>query len=131
MNNRIKYFFLLFLIIGIFSSFKINKNIYITGYVTSYGNDPVTYLGIKTPDQKEIGIIANDEIINDLKKMGGTLIEFEGQYADDNEIPAHLKLFKDGVFIVSSWKVAKYVRSRDTSFKPLTRPFLGFVLNPK
>ena len=107
MNNRIKYFFLLFLIIGIFSSFKINKNIYITGYVTSYGNDPVTYLGIKTPDQKEIGIIANDEIINDLKKMGGTLIEFEGQYADDNEIPAHLKLFKDGVFIVSSWKVEK------------------------
>ena len=116
MNNRIKNFFLLFLIIGIFSSFKINKNICINGYVTSYGNDPVTYLGIKTPDQKEIGIIANDEIINDLKKMGGTLIEFEGQYADDNEIPANLKLFKDGVFIVSSWKVAKYVRSRDTSF---------------
>ena len=25
----------------------------------------------------------------------------------------------------------KYVRSRDTSFKPLTRPFLGFVINPK
>ena len=47
----------MFLIIGIFSSFKINKNIYINGYVTSYGNDPVTYLGIKTPDQKEIGII--------------------------------------------------------------------------
>ena len=25
----------------------------------------------------------------------------------------------------------QYVRSRDTSFKPLTRPFLGFVINPK
>ena len=25
----------------------------------------------------------------------------------------------------------QYVRSRDTTFKPLTRPFLGFVLNPK
>ena len=25
----------------------------------------------------------------------------------------------------------EYVRSRDTSFKPLTRPFLGFVINPK
>jgi len=30
-------------------------------------------------------------------------------------------------YIVNS----KYVRSRDTSFKPLTRPFLGFVINPK
>ncbi|MBQ8211145.1 MAG: hypothetical protein IJZ27_01265 [Treponema sp.] len=31
----------------------------------------------------------------------------------------------------TSKKQKKYVRSRDTSFKPLTRPFLGFVLNPK
>ena len=28
-------------------------------------------------------------------------------------------------------KIVQYVRSRDTTFKPLIRPFLGFVINPK
>ena len=39
-------------------------------------------------------------------------------------------LTKEEIAIVekSKWK---YVRSRDTTFKPLTRPFLGFVINPK
>ena len=127
---------LLFLIIFIFQyvcifSFSKNNNTKIIGYINSYGNEPFTSIGIETIDGKVYKIISDEEIINQLKTKGGIPVELEGQLEKKQTNNDEFVMFKDGVFIVSSWKVAKYVRSRDTTFKPLTRPFLGFVLNPK
>ena len=52
-------------------------------------------------------IISDEEIINQLKTKGGIPVELEGQLEKKQTNKDEFVMFKDGVFIVSSWKVAK------------------------
>lgn len=103
---------LLFLIIFIFQyvcifSFSKNNNIKIIGYINSYGNEPFRSIGIETIDGKVYKIISDEEIINQLKTKGGIPVELEGQLEKKQTNNDEFVMFKDGVFIVYSWKVAK------------------------
>lgn len=102
------YLFFILICLCSFSlfSFSKNKNVCIKGYITSFGNEPFSFIGINSVDDKEYGIIAEKEIMEELKKMGGTLIEFEGIFVevDDGNILFNLK---DGIFEVLDWKVVK------------------------
>lgn len=87
-------------------SFKFNKNISIKGYINTYGNEPFSYLGISTTDDKSYYIKADTDVMNELKMLGGKLIKFEGRILNEEEIDV-LYALNDGGFEVFSYKVIK------------------------
>lgn len=91
----------------LFISFSKNKNVTIKGYIHSYGNEPLTFLGIETQDGKEYGIKADSETIIELKSMGGKLLKFEGIVIENEKNNFELQSLKDGIFEVFDWKPVK------------------------
>ena len=91
----------------IFCSYSKNNIKTVKGYIQSYGNVPFTYLGIKTTDDKEYGIVIADEVISELKASQGKLIEVTGLIINLEKDKNILEpgMLKDGKIEVIEWRV--------------------------
>ena len=89
----------------LFSSFSRNNIKSVKGYIHVYGNDPFTYIGIKTEDKKEYAIDADKETTDQLRASQGKKIEITGRIikSEKNE-PGMLK---EGKIEVIEWKVCE------------------------
>ena len=90
----------------IFCSYSKNKYIKVTGYIHVYGNEPFTYIGIKTTDNKEYAISANEEETSMLRKTQGIKIEITGIIISKKET-REFNMLKDGRIEVAEWKEIK------------------------
>ncbi len=98
---------LLIIICGtLFCSFSKNNNETVTGYIHVYGNEPFTYLGIKTADDKLYTISASEEEISKLWKTQGTRIEISGIIIPSKD-KKEMNMLKDGKIEVIEWKYVK------------------------
>lgn len=87
---KIKNFFgskiiLVFLVVQIFASgvlFAMAKNQSIIGYVNVYGNEPHTYLGLKTEEGTVFTLKADKEILDEIQKNQGVLLQLNGKVAE-------------------------------------------------
>ena len=77
----------------------------ITGYINVYGNEPFTFIGIVTDDDKEYSISADDSILKELQKTQGKKIEIKGTI-EKSEKPGFNQL-KNGRIILLEWKYIK------------------------
>lgn len=108
--KRYKSIILLISIIGfslILSSFSKNQLKSVKGYVHVYGNEPFTYLGIETSDNKEYAISADDETLLELQKSQGNLIEINGYIETEKKELPPIGILKDGRIVVTEWKYIK------------------------
>ena len=94
---------ILFLII--LCSFSKNKLRTIQGYIHVYGNDPFTFIGLKTEDNKEYAIAADDEIISELWKTQGNKVELKGFIVPAKEDFKEPGMLKDGKIELAEWRV--------------------------
>ncbi len=105
-NNKVIIIFLL-LSGMLFCSFSKNTTKTVKGFVHVYGNEPFTYIGIETEDDKNYAISASEEEISKLWKTQGNLIEIEG-YIIKPESEGRLPgMLKDGKIEVVEWKFVK------------------------
>ena len=84
---------------------KTNKAESITGYIHVYGNEPFTFIGIETEDDKQYSLKADEEILKDLRKAQGYKIEIKGKVQKEDKLT--LDGLKDGNLIVIEWKFVK------------------------
>lgn len=94
-------------IFSLFSMSKKNKNIEVNGYIKIYGNDPFTYIGIKTLNDEIYMISTTKEISQDLSLNQGKLIGITGELSvekGNNNFPLGAK---DGTIILESWSVVE------------------------
>ena len=70
----------------------------LTGMINVYGNEPFTFIGIDTDDEKKYTIKA-------LRKTQGHKIEIKGTIDKDEK--SNFNRLKDGYFIVVEWKEIK------------------------
>ena len=90
----------------IFCSFTKNKIKTTTGYIHVYGNEPFTYIGIETTDEKEYTISADKKLIEELWATQGKYIEISG-YIVKAETIREPGMLKDGKIEVLDWKYVK------------------------
>ncbi len=90
----------------IFSSFSKNNNRTVRGYVHVYGNEPFTYIGIETEDEKKYAISAEENVLKELRESQGNLIEISGMLIPKKE-ERELNMLKDGRIEVTEWKYVK------------------------
>ncbi len=110
MKNFIKKFFIILIITGgIMSicSFSKNNLQIIEGYVFIYGNEPFTFVGIKTDKNKEYSISAGDDIKKELRNAQGKKIQITGSIIKPDSNNFELERLKDGKIEVSEWKIIK------------------------
>ena len=91
----------------IFCSYSKNKISKVTGLIHVYGNDPFTYIGIETQDNKEYAISADDKTISELWKTQGSLIEIGGYIVKPENDQKQPGMLKDGKIEVVDWKYVK------------------------
>lgn len=103
-NNKVIIIFLL-LSGMLFCSFSKNTTKTVKGFVHVYGNEPFTYLGIETEDNKRYAISASEEEISKLWKTQGNKIEITGIIISPEENIKAPDMLKDGKIEVSEWKV--------------------------
>ena len=104
--RKLNFYIMLFLSLFVLCSFRKNNNVTITGHIHVYGNEPFTYIGIKTEENnKEYKIEASAEINDILRLSQGKMIEINGRIikSDKNE-PGMLKDVKIEVY---EWRVLK------------------------
>ena len=89
------------------SSFSKNHIKKVEGYVRVYGNEPFTYIGIKTSDKKEYAISADEERIAELWQSQGNLIEITGYIVQKEKDQPPVGFLKDGKIEVTEWKYVK------------------------
>ncbi len=77
----------------------------VTGYINVYGNEPFTFIGIVTDDDKQYTITADDSILKELRKTQGKKIEIKGTI-EKSEKPGFNEL-KNGRIILLEWKYVK------------------------
>lgn len=77
----------------------------LTGMINVYGNEPFTFIGIDTDDEKKYTIKADEETIKALRKTQGHKIEIKGTIDKDEK--SNFNRLKDGYFIVVEWKEIK------------------------
>lgn len=90
-----------------FSSFSKNNNKTVKGYINVYGNEPFSYIGIETEDEKKYAIKAEKSVIEDLWKTQGNLIEITGLITPNTDAAKSFDMLKDGKIEVIEWKVVK------------------------
>ena len=102
-NRKIAIILGIILCCLLFSSFSKNNIRTVKGYVHVYGNDPFSYIGIKTEDKKEYAIDADKNTISELWASQGTQIKITGRIikSEKNE-PGMLK---NGKIEVLEWKI--------------------------
>lgn len=86
-------------------SFSKNRTKSIQGYIHVYGNDPFTFIGLKTEDNKEYAIAADDEIISELWKTQGHKVELKGFIVLAKEDFKEPGMLKDGKIELAEWRV--------------------------
>ncbi|SFI52940.1 hypothetical protein SAMN04487775_102215 [Treponema bryantii] len=77
----------------------------VTGYIKVYGNEPFTFIGLVTEDEKEYSLKASDEVLAELRKVQGKKIEIKGTIEKSEQLS--MNELKDGNLIVLEWKVVK------------------------
>ncbi len=90
----------------IFCSYSKNKISKVKGLIHVYGNEPFTYIGIETTDEKEYAISADKKIIEELWATQGQYIEISG-YIVKSETIKEPGMLKDGKIEVLDWKYVK------------------------
>lgn len=90
-----------------FSSFSKNNNKTLRGYVHVYGNEPFTYIGIETEDEKKYTIKAEKAVTDALWDTQGNLIEITGIITPNTEATKSFDMLKDGKIEVVDWKFVK------------------------
>ena len=90
-----------------FSSFSKNNNKSVKGYIHVYGNEPFTYIGIETEDEKKYTIKAEKSVIEKLWDAQGNLVELNGIIIPKNDSNKEPDLLKDGKIEVTDWKILK------------------------
>lgn len=91
----------------VFCSFSKNNNKTIKGYIHVYGNEPFTYIGIETTDNKKYAISVSEEEISKLWKTQGSMIEITGIIIPPSENVKAPDMLKDGKIEVVEWKLVK------------------------
>ena len=107
MDKRKAFILILVLLSTIlFTSYSKNRMTSLQGYIHVYGNDPFSYLGIETEDQKQYAISADKEVLKELRKTQGNKIEITGiiTKAENEKMPGMLK---DGKIELAEWRVLK------------------------
>ena len=109
MKKRTNRFLVILAVLGglLFCSYSKNNNKTVKGYIHVYGNEPFTYIGIETTDNKKYAISAAEEEIAKLWKTQGSLVEIEGIIIPKEGDAKELNMLKDGKIEVSGWKVVK------------------------
>ena len=79
----------------------------VKGYITVYGNEPFTYIGIKTQNNKELKIVAADEEEKELRNSQGKLIEITGIVIKPEKGKIEFESCKDGKIEVLEWTIVK------------------------
>lgn len=80
----------------------------VKGNIVVFGNEPHTWLGLKTEDDKVYNLVAEEKILTDLRKKQGLILEITGGYEPVEEgKKLNLTQFPDGTIYVHSVKVAK------------------------
>lgn len=105
-NNKVIIIFLL-LSGMLFCSFSKNTTKTVKGFINVYGNEPFTYIGIETEDDKKYAISASEEEISKLWKTQGSLIEIEGYIVKPETGVMQPGMLKDGKIEVLEWKFVK------------------------
>ena len=90
----------------IFCSYSKNKVSKVKGLIHVYGNEPFTYIGIETTDEKEYTISADKKLIEELWATQGKYIEISG-YIVKAETIREPGMLKDGKIEVLDWKYVK------------------------
>lgn len=109
MKKRTNRFLVILAVLGglLFCSYSKNNNKTVKGYIHVYGNEPFTYIGIETIDNKKYAISATEEEIAKLWKTQGSLVEIEGIIIPKEGDAKELNMLKDGKIEVSGWKLVK------------------------
>lgn len=86
-----------------------NTEMTLTGLVKVYGNEPFTFLGLKTDDGREFKIQADQNTLSELQNNQGYKIEITGIVEKPAKIKSQnqaisLDSLKDGKIIVAKWK---------------------------
>lgn len=86
-----------------------NTEMTLTGLVKVYGNEPVTFLGLKTDDGREFKIQADQNTLSELQNNQGYKIEITGIVEKPAKIKSQdqaisLDSLKDGKIILAKWK---------------------------
>lgn len=86
-----------------------NAEMTLTGFIKVYGNEPVTFLGLKTDDGREFKIQADQNTLSELQNNQGYKIEITGIVEKPAKIKSQdqaisLDSLKDGKIIVAKWK---------------------------
>ena len=104
-NNKILFLTGLIICTIIFCSFSKNKNKTVKGYIHVYGNEPFTFIGIQTSDNKEYAILGSDEICSELRDSQGKLVQIEGTITPSKKDVKEPGVLKDGKIEVLEWKI--------------------------
>ena len=85
-----------------------DKVISVSGLINVYGNEPFTFIGIKTSSGEEYSLSASEEVLNQLRKSQGKRIEITGsiKQADKNQEKPVIEFnsLKNGNLIVLDWE---------------------------
>ncbi len=76
--NKFILAFMILQLFSVMSIFSMAKNQSVIGYIKVYGNEPHTYLGIETQEDKVYTVVADKEILDELQKNQGYLIQLDG-----------------------------------------------------
>lgn len=84
----------------------VDKNLdSVIGNVVIYGNEPFTTVGFVTKDEKQYSLLAEKEILKELRKTQGRKIEIKGTIEKSEN--GSIDEMKDGAIIVLEWKYVK------------------------
>lgn len=86
-------------------SFSRNNLRTVKGRIQVYGNEPFTFIGIKTTDNKEYAISADEEMCKELRAMQGQLIVITGIIISPLPDTYDFQSLKDGKIEVSEWTI--------------------------
>ncbi len=109
MKKRTNRFLVILAVLGglLFCSYSKNNNKTVKGYIHVYGNEPFTYIGIETTDNKKYAISAAEEEIAKLWKTQGSLVEIEGIIVKPETETKQPGMLKDGKIELAGWRVLK------------------------
>lgn len=88
-----------------YSKPKNNDAVSIKGYVKVYGNEPFTFIGIVCDSGEEYSLIADENILKEIRKTQGHKIKIKGyKKSVENEDSTVSTGLKDGSLMVIEWK---------------------------
>ncbi len=105
--KKIIYMLSILCISMILCSYSKNNQKSVKGYIHVYGNEPFTYIGIKTADNKEYSIVAEEKTYKELKASQGNEVELSGIFIPPEKDRLEPGMLKDGKIEVTEWKYVK------------------------